>query len=62
MPSVNSQDYIAIKNVLARYCEALDLKAFELLQKVFLPNVMADYPFNSDLKGVDAVALAIKNR
>lgn len=62
MSVVNSQDYIAIKNVLARYCEALDLKDFELLQKVFLADVVADYPFNSDLKGVDAVAFAIKNR
>ncbi|CAO2648868.1 Nn.00g098170.m01.CDS01 [Neocucurbitaria sp. VM-36] len=55
-------DYLAVKNVLARYCEALDLKDFRLLEKVFLPDVIADYPFNSDLKGVDAVSLAIQNR
>ena len=62
MSQVNSLDYIAIKNVLSRYCEALDLKDFELLEKVFLPDVVADYPFNSDLKSVDALSKAIQNR
>ncbi|KAF1845702.1 uncharacterized protein K460DRAFT_312367 [Cucurbitaria berberidis CBS 394.84] len=62
MSVINPCDHIAVKNVLARYCEALDLKKFELLVKVFLPDVIADYPFNSNLKGVEAVSLAIQNR
>lgn len=62
MSEVNPLDYIAIKNVLALYCVALDLKDFILLDKVFLPDVIADYPFNSDLKGVQAVRTAIQNR
>ncbi|KAJ4344734.1 uncharacterized protein N0V89_012478 [Didymosphaeria variabile] len=59
---VNPLDHLAIQNVLARYCEALDTKNWSLLQKVFVPDVQADYPFNRGLKGADAVADAIKNR
>jgi hypothetical protein len=55
-------DYIAIRNTLSRYCEALDEKKFNLLENVFLPDVMADYPFNSDLRGVEDVKTAIRNR
>ena len=55
-------DYIAIRNVLSRYCEVLDTKDFESLDEVFLDDVAADYPFNSDLQGVEAVSKAIKNR
>lgn len=62
MPSANPFDQLAIKNVLSRYCEALDLKDFDLLEKVFVSDVIADYPFNADLKGVNAVGAAIKNR
>lgn len=62
MPKVNQQDVLAVKNVIARYCEALDAKDFALLEEVFVQDVNADYPFNSDLQGVKAVAKAIANR
>lgn len=59
---LNPHDILAIRNTLSRYCEALDTKVLSLLEKVFLPDVIADYPFNSNLKGVDAVRNAIHNR
>ncbi|KAF9692252.1 hypothetical protein EKO04_009550 [Ascochyta lentis] len=62
MSKVNPLDVLAIKNVISRYCEALDAKDFALLDKVFAQDVIADYPFNSDLQGVEAVAKAIRNR
>jgi hypothetical protein len=62
MSKANPLDQLAIQNVLARYCEALDTKIFSLLEKVFVPDVVADYPFNSDLKGVEAVQSAITKR
>jgi hypothetical protein len=62
MSEIEASDHLAIKNVLSRYCEALDLKSFHLLEKVFVPEAAADYPFNSDLKGVDAISTAIQNR
>ena len=62
MSKVNPLDVLAIKNIIARYCEALDTKDFTLLEKVFVHDVSADYPFNSDLQGVGAVAKAIQNR
>jgi hypothetical protein len=62
MPELNAADHLAVRNVLSRYCQALDLKNFELLNNVFTPDVVADYPFNSDLQGVEAVSTAIKNR
>jgi hypothetical protein len=62
MSNINPLDVLAVKNVISRYCEALDAKDFALLEKVFQRDVSADYPFNSDLQGVDAVANAIKNR
>jgi hypothetical protein len=55
-------DYQAIKNVLAQYCEALDTKDFRLLEDVFAHDVAADYPFNSDLRGTEAVIEAIRKR
>jgi hypothetical protein len=55
-------DYLAIKNVLARYCEALDTKNFELLEDVFAQDVAADYPFDSKLQGLEAVSGAIQKR
>lgn len=60
--SVNSLDVLAVRNVISLYCEALDAKDFALLEKVFVQDVSADYPFNSSLEGVEAVAKAIKNR
>lgn len=62
MSAINSIDHLAIRNVLSRYCEALDSKDFDLLQKVFLPDAVADYPFHSGLKGADAVSRAIQKR
>jgi hypothetical protein len=55
-------DHIAIQNVIARYCEALDTKQLGMLEKVFVKNVDASYPFNPELKGVENVANAIQNR
>jgi hypothetical protein len=62
MTTVNPIDHLAIKNVLSRYCEALDLRDFHLLEKVFTKDVVADYPFNNNLKGIEAISLAIQNR
>ncbi len=62
MAIVNPLDYISIKNVLSRYCEALDLRDFHLLDKVFSADVVADYPFNNDLRGIEAISTAIQNR
>jgi hypothetical protein len=62
MSTISALDHLAIQNVISLYCEALDSKDFTLLNRVFLPDVVADYPFNSDLQGVDAVGEAIKNR
>ena len=62
MAPVNPLDHIAIQNVLARYCEALDTKDWSLLDKVFVADVDADYPFNRTLKGVENVAKAIQGR
>jgi hypothetical protein len=59
---VNPLDTLAIQNVLSRYCEALDTKVFDLLDKVFMPDTQADYPFNSDLKGLDTIRDAIVSR
>ncbi|KAF2683461.1 hypothetical protein K458DRAFT_419064 [Lentithecium fluviatile CBS 122367] len=60
--ATNPLDHIAVQNVIARYCEALDTKVFSLLDKVFLSDAVADYPFNNDLKGVESVRDAIMNR
>ena len=62
MSKINHSDALAVKNVISLYCEALDIKDFTLLEKVFVQDVSADYPFNSDLQGVGAVANAIRNR
>ncbi|KAF2266363.1 hypothetical protein CC78DRAFT_531757 [Lojkania enalia] len=59
---INPLDTLAIQNTLSRYCEALDTKLFPLLSKVFVPEIVADYPFNSDLRGLDAISNAIQNR
>lgn len=60
--AVNPLDHIAIQNVIARYCEGLDTKIYDLLDKVFVPDATASYPFNPDLKGADAVKDAVLNR
>lgn len=60
--SVNPLDHIAIQNVLSRYCDALDTKDWALLNDVFVADVDADYPFNRNLKGAEAVSKAIQGR
>ena len=60
--SPNPLDYVAIQNTLARYCIALDTKDFDLLRQVFTKDVDTIYPFRGPIKGVDAVADAIKER
>ncbi|USP79768.1 ubx domain-containing protein [Curvularia clavata] len=62
MTNINSLDVLAIKNVLSRYCQALDTKNFDMLNKVFDPDVEANYPFNSSMKSLTEVQEAIKNR
>ena len=60
--SVNPLDTLAIQNTIARYCEALDTKLWPLLDKVFLPDATAEYPFHRDLKGVEDIRNKIQNR
>ncbi|KAH6612715.1 hypothetical protein C7974DRAFT_323040 [Boeremia exigua] len=62
MSRINPMDVLAVRNVISRYCEALDTKDFTLLESVFTQDVSAEYPFNSDLQGVKAVATAIRAR
>jgi len=62
MAGPSALDHLAIRNVLSRYCEALDTKNFELLEQVFVDDVIADYPFNSNLAGIGSISAAIKNR
>lgn len=62
MAIVNQFDHLAIKNVLSRYCQALDSKDFSLLESVFATNVVANYPFNPDMQGIEVIQNAIKNR
>jgi hypothetical protein len=62
MTQMNSLDYLAVKNVLSRYCQALDSKDLGSLSKVFTQDVVADYPFNPSMTGVEVIVNAIKNR
>ena len=62
MTEINPLDVLAIKNVVSRYCQALDLKDFDMLSQVFDPDVDANYPFNPNLKSLNEVKDAIKNR
>lgn len=59
----NPIDYIAIQNVLSRYCIALDTKDLSILTEVFMPDVDAQYPFpGGDMQGIDAVKATISKR
>ncbi|KAF2644261.1 hypothetical protein P280DRAFT_421072 [Massarina eburnea CBS 473.64] len=58
----NAHDALAIQNTISRYCEALDTKTFDLLDKVFVRDVVASYPFNAEMTGVEAVKRAIEKR
>ncbi|CAN9389563.1 unnamed protein product [Alternaria alternata] len=62
MSDINPLDVLAIKNVVSRYCQALDLKDFDLLGKVFVPDVEASYPFNEAIQSLEELKDAIKNR
>ena len=62
MSQINPLDVLAIKNIVSRYCQALDLKDFDLLSKVFTPDVDANYPFNNKIQSLDELKEAIKNR
>lgn len=61
--ATNPIDYIAIKNVLALYCFALDTKNLTLLSEVLTPDIDAKYPFpGGDMQGLDAVIEVISKR
>ena len=61
--ATNPIDYIAIKNVLALYCFALDTKNLTLLSEVLTPDIDAQYPFpGGDMQGLDAVISVISKR
>ncbi|GAB7356846.1 hypothetical protein MBLNU459_g7719t2 [Dothideomycetes sp. NU459] len=45
MATTTDNAYEAIRNTLARYCIALDRKDFTMLEKVFVKDVDAKYPF-----------------
>jgi hypothetical protein len=62
MTQMNPFDYLAVKNVLSRYCQALDSKDFASLSNVFTQDVVADYPFNPSMTGVEVIVDAITNR
>jgi hypothetical protein len=62
MSKVNPLDVLAVRNIISRYCEALDTKDFALLEQVFVQDVSADYPFNRDMQSVKVVAKAIQKR
>jgi len=63
MPAPDFLDHIAIQNILARYCIALDDKDFAVLSDVFVADCDAYYPFpGGHLKGVTAVQNAIQAR
>jgi hypothetical protein len=59
----NSIDYIAIQNVLARYCFALDTKDLSMLHQVLTPDIDAQYPFpGGNMQGIEAVISTISKR
>lgn len=55
-------DRFAIQNTIARYCLALDSKDWKLLEQTFTDDVEGDYPFNKNMKGLEAVSQAIQGR
>ena len=57
-----AHDHLAIQNTLSRYCIALDTKELDLLDSVFVPDVLANYPFNPNLRGAEDVKRAVKDR
>ncbi|KAF2133952.1 hypothetical protein P153DRAFT_381125 [Dothidotthia symphoricarpi CBS 119687] len=62
MSSPSPLAYLSIRNTLSLYCEALDTKNFALLHSVFTPDVVANYPFNTHMSGVEEISGAIQKR
>jgi hypothetical protein len=59
----NAHDYNAIRNVISLYCIALDTKDWPLLDKVFVKEVVANYPFdNEPILGREALTKRIQER
>jgi 3-phenylpropionate/cinnamic acid dioxygenase small subunit len=54
-------DRLDIAEVLARYCDALDQRRWELLAAVFAADASADYGSVGTPTGVEAIASAIRN-
>ncbi|GAB7356845.1 hypothetical protein MBLNU459_g7719t1 [Dothideomycetes sp. NU459] len=61
MATTTDNAYEAIRNTLARYCIALDRKDFTMLEKVFVKDVDAKYPFGG-FGDVAALSDAISKR
>lgn len=63
MAQPSPHDYNAIRNTISLYCIALDTKDWNLLNKVFVKDVVAAYPFNDEpILGVDALSKRIQGR
>ena len=62
MAQATFQDYEDIRNVIARYCIALDTKDFDKLDMVFTENVETVYPFGGERLGIPDIKEAIKKR
>jgi SnoaL-like domain len=45
-------DRVAIHDLVCRYCDALDLRKWELLYDVFTPDVTAHWPAGTDEQGL----------
>lgn len=59
----NPHDTLAIRNLLALYCLALDTKDLTQLSQVFTPDVRASYPFpGGEMHGLEAVQRVIAGR
>ncbi|KAI5251241.1 hypothetical protein E4T42_04473 [Aureobasidium subglaciale] len=59
----NPHDHTAIKNTISLYCIALDNKDWELLKRVFVPDLIATYPFNSTpIHGLEVLSKRIRQR
>lgn len=59
----NPHDTLAIRNLLALYCLALDTKDLTQLSQVFTPDVRASYPFpGGEMHGLETVQRVIAGR
>jgi 3-phenylpropionate/cinnamic acid dioxygenase small subunit len=55
------EDRLDITDVLARYCDALDQRQWDLLTTVFAPDASADYGSVGTPTGVEAITSAIRS-